>query len=217
MGRFLVRLFRLALGLVLFAFGIVFTLKANIGYSPWEILHSGITRQTGVSIGMVSVIVGTLIGIAVWTKGEKFGLGSILNMVVIGILVDLILASDLIPLSHSLGGGALLMLIGLYIIALGSYYYIDAGFGAGPRDGLMLLLTRVTKLPIGLVRGSIEFAAAFLGWLMGGMVGLGTIIAVVGSGFCVQTTFKLLRFNTERVQHETLQETFRHLQALRSK
>jgi len=81
----------------------------------------------------------------------------------------------------------------------------------------MLLLTRVTKLPIGLVRGSIEFAAAFLGWLMGGMVGLGTIIAVVGSGFCVQTTFKLLRFNTERVQHETLQETFRHLQALRSK
>ncbi|MCL2497908.1 MAG: hypothetical protein FWF06_04755, partial [Symbiobacteriaceae bacterium] len=91
------RLAYLIIGLVIFSFGIVLTLQAHIGYSPWDILHSGISLTSGISIGLVSTIVGVLIGSVVWFSGEEFGIGSILNMVMVGLLMDLFLATNLIP------------------------------------------------------------------------------------------------------------------------
>ena len=205
------RFVSLFFGLTLFALGIVLTLNAKIGYSPWEILHSGLSVLSGISIGMVSSIVGLAIGVIIWIRGEKFGIGSILNMVGIGLIMDLFLALGFIPVAHTLPSSILMLVAGLYTIALGSFFYIAAGFGAGPRDGLMLILTRVTHVPIGVVRSLIEFTAAFIGWLLGGMVGLGTVISVLAGGFCVQTTFKLFRFEPDKVTHETLQETIAHL------
>ena len=207
MKQFWLRFLKLNIGLVLFALGIVLTLQANIGYSPWEIFHSGISRVTGISIGMVSIIVGVIIAVAAIIGGEKFGLGSILNMFIIGYLIDLLLDSNIIPVADNLLYGTFLMVLGLYIIAVGSYFYIGAGFGAGPRDSLMISINKKTNLPIGLVRGLIEASAAVVGWLLGGMVGIGTIIGAFGIGICVQTTFKLLRFDAAVVTHETLAET----------
>lgn len=161
MKQFYIRLLRLLWGLFLYAFGIVVTLNAHIGYAPWEVFHVGIAKTTGISIGIASILAGVIIGIIAVLLGEKLGLGTILNMILIGIFLDLILEFHIIPIANNFIFGTIMMIIGLFIIALASYFYIGAAFGAGPRDSLMVALTRKTRLPIGVCRGTIEFLAVF--------------------------------------------------------
>ena len=194
-------------GLILYALGIVITIKANIGYAPWDIFHVGVANTVGLSIGTISILTGFFIVIIVTLLGEKLGLGTIANMLLIGLFMDLFI--NIIPTGNSMVIGIPMLIAGLFVISLGSYFYIKSAFGAGPRDGLMVALTRKTKIPIGICRCIIEFFATLGGWLLGGMVGIGTVVAVIGIGFCIQTTFKLLRFNVTAVQHETLRDTFR--------
>jgi uncharacterized membrane protein YczE len=103
------------------------------------------------------------------------------------------------------------MIAGLFVISLGTYFYMGSGFGAGPRDGLMVVLERKTGLPVGLCRAIIESLAVLLGWLMGGPVGLGTVIAAFGIGLCVQVTFSLFKFQATEIRHETFRETLEKL------
>lgn len=211
MKQFYLRLLRLICGLILYALGIVVTLNANIGYAPWEVFHVGFSKTTGISLGTASIIVGAIILILTILLGEKVGLGTILNMVLIGVFLDVILGLHIIPSTHNFAIGILMLIAGLFIIALASYFYIGSAFGAGPRDSLMVALTRKTKLPVGVCRGTIELLAVFAGWRLGGMFGIGTIISAFAIGFCVQITFKLLRFDTTKIQHETLGLTYKNL------
>ncbi len=211
MKQFYIRLLRLFCGLFLYAVGIVVTLNANIGYAPWEVFHVGFSKTTGISLGTASIIVGAIILILTILLGEKVGLGTILNMVLIGVFLDVILGLHIIPSTHNFAIGILMLIAGLFIIALASYFYIGSAFGAGPRDSLMVALTRKTRLPVGVCRGTIELLAVFAGWRLGGMFGIGTIISAFAIGFCVQTTFKLLRFDTTKIQHETLGLTYKNL------
>lgn len=211
-GRgFGLRLARLLLGLFLYALGIAVTMRAQIGYAPWEVFHAGVGKAVGMSIGNVSIVAGILIGLLAWFLGEKLGLGTLLNMVLIGVFLDWLLALPLLPTASGWGTGIPLLVAGLYIIALASYFYIGSGFGAGPRDSLMVALKRRTGLPIGTCRIVIELAAVAVGWLLGGMVGIGTVISAVAIGFCVQTTFKALRFEATAVTHESLGVSLRAL------
>ncbi len=211
MKPFLYRFFRLLLGLFLYALGIVITLNAQIGYAPWEVFHVGLAKSTGMSIGMASIIAGIVIGILSLFLGEKLGLGTLLNMVLIGVFLDFILKSQWIPMANGFFVGVLMLILGLFVISLASYFYIGSGFGAGPRDSLMVALTRKTKLPVGLCRGIIELLAVLAGWQLGGLFGIGTLISALGIGFCVQITFKCLHFDTTTVKHETLSATYHHL------
>ena len=211
MKQFLIRLLRLISGLFLYALGIVVTLKAHVGYAPWEVFHVGLANTMGMSIGTASILTGLVIGLLTILLGEKLGLGTILNMVLIGIFLDIILEFKMIPVINNFVLGIIMLLAGLFIISLASYFYIGSGFGAGPRDSLMVALTRKTGLPIGLCRGIIEIAAVLVGWRLGGMVGIGTIISAFIIGFCIQTTFKLLNFDAKEVKHESLDETFKML------
>lgn len=152
-----------------------------------------------------------VIGIISIVLGEKLGLGTILNMVLIGLFLDMIMAFHIIPVLNNIPLGIIMLVAGLFIIALASYFYIGSAFGAGPRDSLMVALTRKTGLPIGVCRGTIELIAALVGWILGGMLGIGTFISAMAIGFCVQTTFKLLKFDATMVNHETLDLTFKLL------
>jgi len=209
MKVFYLRLLKLLFGLFLYALGIVITLKASIGYAPWEVFHVGLAKTTGISIGNASIAAGLVIGIAAVLLGEKLGLGTILNMILIGIFLDIILEFNFIPSAAGLLQGLPMLIAGLFIISLASYFYIGSGFGAGPRDSLMVALTRKTKLPVGLCRGTIEILAVLVGWRLGGLVGIGTLISAFAIGFCIQTTFRLLKFDATRVRHETLDATFK--------
>jgi uncharacterized membrane protein YczE len=209
MKSFLARLVSMVFGLMLYALGIVVTIKANIGYAPWDVLHVGISKTIGLSIGTVSILTGFFLLIIVALLGEKLGLGTIANMVLIGLFIDMFLFIDVIPTGTTMVVGIPMLIAGLFIIAFGSFFYIRSAFGAGPRDSLMVALTRKTKIPVGICRCIIEFFATLGGWFLGGMVGIGTIISVIAIGFCIQITFKLTRFNVTAVQHESLRDTFR--------
>ena len=138
---------------------------------------------------------------------ERIGLGTIANMILVGAFIDLLLFWGIVPVADGFLPGLVMMVIGLYIISLASYFYIGSGFGAGPRDSLMVALARRTKLPVGVCRSTIEIAFALIGWFLGGPIGAGTIISGLLVGFCIQTTFKLLKFDPKSVKHEPLRKT----------
>ena len=209
MVKFSKRFIRLIFGLFLYALGIVMTINANIGYAPWDVFHVGLANSVGLSIGVASILTGVVIVFISWLLGEKLGLGTILNMLLIGVFLDMIMALKVIPKLDHVVLGIFMMIGGLFVIALASYFYIGAAFGAGPRDSLMVALTRKTGLSVGICRGSIELMAVVIGWRMGGKLGLGTILSALAIGFCVQMTFKWLKFDATSVRHETLDKTFR--------
>lgn len=209
MIKFTKRFIRLIFGLFLYALGIVMTINANIGYAPWDVFHVGLANSIGLSIGLASILTGVVIVLISWLLGEKLGLGTILNMLLIGVFLDMIMALKVIPKLDHVVLGIFMMIGGLFVIALASYFYIGAAFGAGPRDSLMVALTRKTGLSVGICRGSIELMAVIIGWQLGGKLGLGTVLSALAIGFCVQMTFKWLKFDPRSVKHETLDKTFR--------
>lgn len=211
MRKLLLRFAKLIFGLLLYAAGIALTIKANIGYGPWEVFHFGLAKTVGLTIGIAGIVVGLAIIVIIVLMGEKIGIGTILNMLLIGLFLDAILLSGILPTIQNTYIGMLVLIAGLYTISIGSYFYISSGFCAGPRDGLMVSLTRRTGLPIGVIRSIIELAAIGVGWLLGGMVGLGTVLYGLAIGFCVQSTFRLLRFNPAVVRHLTVAETFKEI------
>lgn len=209
MKQFYTRILRLIGGLFLYALGIVITINANIGYAPWDVFHVGLSKTVGISIGTASIITGITIGAIALLFKEKLGLGTILNMILIGLFMDMIMKIHIIPVMNNVFFGIIMMIVGLFVIALASYCYIGSAFGAGPRDSLMVILTRKTGLPVGVCRGTIELLAVLVGWRFGGMIGMGTIISAFVIGFCVQAVFKLLKFDATEVKHETFDETFK--------
>lgn len=214
MNNFFRRFLYLLIGLFLYALGIVITMKANLGFAPWEVFHWGIGKTIGMTIGNVSILTGLLICVIVILMGEKLGLGTILNMILIGVFIDLLISLNLIPQVNGLISGAAMMIAGLFIISFGSYFYISSGFGAGPRDSLMVAIKRKTKLPVGLCRGMLEISVVLTGWMLGGPVGIGTMLAAFGISFCIQIVFSLMKFEATSVQHETLDMTQRNFKAL---
>ena len=217
MGCFLRRLSSLILGLFLYAVGIVLCVQANIGCAPWDVLHMGLSYKLGITMGQISILVGAVICLAVYLLHEKLGVGTLLNMLLIGVFMDLIFALKIIPMIHYLWVGILVMIAGLFVIALGSYFYIGSGFGAGPRDSLMVSLQRRTNWPVGACRALIEGTVLLLGYILGGQVGVGTIIAVFGIGFCIQIVFYLLKFDPAKMNHETVSDTWSRLKKQISK
>jgi len=205
----------LVVGTVLFAVGIVLTIKANVGYAPWEVFHVGFALTTGISIGVASIVAGIVIVVFVTISGEKIGLGTIVSMVLTGIIIDLIILSDVIPVATNIAVGITMLVFGLFILSVGTYFYIKSAFGAGPRDNLMVVLNRKTRFPIGVCRGLVELSVTIIGWFLGGMVGIGTLISVVAVGFCIQITFKIFKFNAAEVEHETIIQTFRTMRGHR--
>jgi len=211
MKQFYLRFLRLLWGLFLYALGIVLTLNAQIGYAPWDVLHVGVAKTTGISIGTASILIGLLIGLIAILLGEKLGLGTILNMVLIGVFLDLILKLQILPEASGFLWGLIMLIGGLFIIAIATYFYIGSAFGAGPRDSLMVALTRRTKMPVGVCRGIIELSAVLVGWKLGGLLGIGTVISAFAMGFCIQIVFHLFKFDSTKVEHETLDRTYRML------
>jgi len=160
------------------------------------------------SIGVASIVAGVVIVVIVTICGEKIGLGTIGSMVLTGVFIDLIFTLNIIPLAVNLTVGIVMLVTGLFIISVGTCFYMKSAFGAGPRDNLMVVLNRKTKLPVGICRSIVELSVTLAGWMLGGMVGIGTVISIIAIGFCIQITFAIFKFNPAAVEHETLKQTF---------
>ena len=174
------RLPRLIFGLVLFGIGVAIMVVANLGLSPWEVLHQGISFRTGISIGTVAIITGVAVLLLWIPLHERIGIGTVLNVLIIGPVVDLSLwllpeTVDAMWLRWALMAG------GTLLIAIGSGLYIGAGLGPGPRDGLMTGLAN-KGLNVAVARIGIEIAVLAVGYFLGGTVGIGTLVFAFGVG-----------------------------------
>ena len=193
--RYLSRLLVLIFGLFLYALGIVLTYRSGVGLDPWDVLHQGISRHTPLSFGTANIVVGASLIILSLLLKVYPGVGTLLNMILIGGFVDLLLRFNLVP---DLGNVPLIVrflldVLGVVVIGLGTAFYIAPHMGAGPRDGLMLRLQTLTKWRIALVRASIELTVLLIGFLLGGTVGIGTLIFAFGIGPSVEMSFHLLK------------------------
>lgn len=210
MKKMIPRILRVLLGLFLYAMGTYLGIQANVGLGAWEAFGTGVSAHTGISYGNVTILTGLIIlGLDV-LLGEKIGLATILNTLLIGTFVDVLNGLDLVPKLTGFVPGVLLLLGGQVLICLGVYCYVGVGYGAGPRDSLMIALgKRMPRVPIGVVRGVVEGSALLAGWMLGAKVGIGTVISVFGISFLMQGTFKLLHFDVKAVRHESAVQTLR--------
>jgi uncharacterized protein len=193
------RLVILVAGLYCFAFGIMLTLKSDLGLGPWHVFHQGVSRHTGLSFGTASIVVGFGVLLLSWLLGVRPGVGTVSNMVLVGLFIDLIEWSGLLP---SFAGSPwpvrlAVNVLGVAVVGFGSALYIKASLGAGPRDSLMLALARRLRGRVVLVRGALELAVLIVGYLLGGTAGLGTVIFALGIGPAVGVAFRLLRVRVE--------------------
>lgn len=184
------RLPRLLVGIVLLALGIALMLAARLGLSPYDVLHQGLSEVTGISFGLVVVLLGLVILLLWIPLGQRPGLGTVVNTLTVGFLVDAFI--DWLPEPEGLGPRWVFLLAGIVVIALGVGLYIGAGLGPGPRDGLMTGIAAKGH-PLWLVRTLLELTALVAGWLLGGDVGVGTVLFAFGIGPLGH--FFLLRFH----------------------
>jgi uncharacterized membrane protein YczE len=194
---------RLVAGLWLFAAGIVLALRSGLGVSPWDVFHDGIRQVTPLSFGVATILVGVLLLVVTASLGVRPGPGTLANMVLIGVFVDLLLAAGVPPdlEAHDLSVRLSALAAGVVLVAVGSALYIGAGLGAGPRDSLMLAISGRTRWRVGLVRTLIETAVLAAGILLGGSAGIGTVLFAFGIGPAVEGAFRLLRIEVQDQSH----------------
>ena len=204
------KIFQAALGLFIFSFGLAMTIQANVGLGPWECLSMGTTKHIPLSYGIVHTIISVCILLADIALKEKIGFATLLDTFLVGNFVEFFLWLGIIPLNHGLVTGALMFIPSVFIMACGQCFYMAAGQGCGPRDTLLLALgKRMPRVPIGVVQTGILGTALLLGFLMGGPVGLGTVLFVFGSGFALQTVTRLAHFEPRKVVHQNLMQACR--------
>jgi uncharacterized protein len=178
------RLARLLVGLVLFGAGDALIIRSALGNSPWTVFAEGLAVQTPLSIGVAGMVIGAAI-LLIWLPLRvRPGLGTVLNVVVIGAAIDGTLL--LLGPVEALWSRVLLLLAGTALVGLGSGLYLGTRMGPGPRDGLMTGLHRAIGRPIALIRGGIEVSALTVGFLLGGTLGVGTVAFAVLIGPAVQ-------------------------------
>lgn len=177
------RVAQLLVGLVLFGVSIAFTVEATLGASPWTVFHEGFADQTGLSFGTGVSLIGVILIGALWLLREPLGLGTILNVAIIGPIADLTLWA--IPDLTSLWIRIALLAAAPAVLGFGSSLYLGAGVGPGPRDGIMTALSR-RGIETWKARTAIELAALAVGIVLGGRAGLGTIWMAISIGPCVQ-------------------------------
>ena len=205
------RLLWLVAGMVVSAVGITLMLQANIGLEPWSVLQQGMAQAFGISYGTASTIVGAAAILAAVLCGESFGFGTVLNIILCAVFIDALLWLDWIPLMTGLLPGIVMLLAGLELLVLGTWMYMKSALGAGPRDALMVALARRTGRSVGLCRASVEIIVIIAGFLLGGQVGIGTVISAVGLGSLFNINFHLLHFRAAELHQENVAETLRLL------
>jgi uncharacterized membrane protein YczE len=190
------RLAQLYAGLALYGASAAMLVLAGLGLDPWDVLHQGLSRSLGLGVGTWAIIVGALVLALWWPLRQRPGFGTISNVVVVGLVMDVVLA--LVAPPHALAARASLLVGGILLNGVATGAYIGAGLGPGTRDGLTTgLAARCHSLR--LVRSSIELVVLAIGWLLGGTVGIGTVLYALAIGPLVHLTMPALALR-ERVR-----------------
>ncbi len=175
--------FFLCFGLVLFGLGEGLLIVSFTGASPWSVLAQGISLNVNLSIGSITLFISIAVLILWIPLGQKPGMGTIFNALIIALMIDLCIKFVPTPITyfHQL----ILAVVSVITVGIGGAIYLVSNLGAGPRDGLMIGLQKITNLPIAFVRASLEITVVSVGWYLGGTVGIGTLLFAFGIGPCV--------------------------------
>jgi uncharacterized membrane protein YczE len=188
------RLPQLLLGLTLYAVSMAMQIRSGLGLNPWDVLHEGLTRQTPLSFGVITGITGVIVLLLWIPLRQRPGIGTVANVVVIAAVVDVALA--LLPAPDALAARIALLVGGVVLNGVATAAYVGARLGPGPRDGLMTGLSARTGRSVRLVRTCIEVAVLGCGWLLGGTVGIGTVLYALAIGPLTQAFLPLFAVRT---------------------
>ena len=175
--------FFLCFGLTLFGLGEGLLIVSFTGASPWSVLAQGISMNINLSIGTITFLISIGVLILWIPLGQKPGMGTIFNALIIALMIDLCI--KFVPTPSNYIYQIILAVASVIIVGIGGAIYLVSNLGAGPRDGLMIGLQKITNLPISLVRGTLEITVVSVGWYLGGTVGAGTLLFAFGIGPCV--------------------------------
>lgn len=203
---------KIVLGLLVFSLGVHMTIYANIGLAPWDCLGMGIANHTpfnyGISMTMIAV---TVLLIDIVMK-ERIGFGTVIDAFLTGNFIQLFNTINPLPENGNMWLGIGIMLVGFVFMALGMWIYMSAEQCCGPRDALLVALgKRLPKIPIGIVEVLMWSVVLLVGWLLGGQVGIGTLISTFGAGLVMQLVYNIIRFEPRELEHRGLIETVKIL------
>jgi uncharacterized membrane protein YczE len=193
------RIPRLIVGLLMCGTGVAWMINADLGLAPWDVLHQGISNRTDIAIGTVAIIVGFVVLLMWLPLKERYGIGTLCNVILIGLTIDIWLA--VLPEHPPMAVRVAFLLVGTFLFGPGSGFYIGVGLGAGPRDGLMTALA-ARGYSVRVVRTVIELAVLIIGFALGGTVGLGTLLFALTIGPNVH--FWLHRLSLDYPEPETV-------------
>lgn len=181
-------------GLFCYGLAVALVVRGGLGLGSWDVFHQGVSLHTPLSLGQAGQVTGLVIILLSLFMGVKPGIGTLANMYFIGFWIDVLLGSGIIPDAAKLGGLPVQLLwvgLGIFIVGLGSGMYIKAGFGAGPRDSFMLALVKRTGWRVAICRAIMEITVCTAGWLLGGSIGIATLLIAFGIGPSVELGFKI--------------------------
>ncbi|MBP5533231.1 MAG: hypothetical protein J6X68_04625 [Lachnospiraceae bacterium] len=203
---------RIVLGLLVFSFGVHLTIFANIGLAPWDCLGMGISYHTPLNYGLsMTVIAITVLIIDILLK-EKIGYGTLIDALLTGNFVQLFNSLNPLPLNTNVWLGIAIMVAGFIFMALGMAIYMKSEQCCGPRDALLVGLgKRMPRIPIGVVEVALWAVVLLIGWLLGGPVGIGTLISTFGAGLVMQLVYSLMHFEPRKLKHRGILEITKEL------
>ncbi|MCR4672632.1 MAG: hypothetical protein K5637_05280 [Lachnospiraceae bacterium] len=199
-----------AVSLFINGLGVYLTIHAGLGAAPWDVLHLGISNSTGISYGNASVMISFAVLLIDILLREQIGISMVIDAIVVGKSVDFFNYINIVPVPGTLAGRLGMILIGIVICSYTQYLYMCASLGCGPRDTLLVGLKRHTKvLPIGAVSIILMSAVTLTGYLLGGPVGIGTLVCAFCTGPIMQTAFRSVHFDATRIRHQNIRESIR--------
>lgn len=182
--RYVLQLLWFYLGLAVTVVGFALIIRPGLGAAPWDIFHLGLSQRTGVALMFIVQGTGAAVIALNLLLGIKPSVGMVLNMLCVGPILQWLLRT--VPVPEALPLRWLMLLVGILIAGIGTALYVSADIGSGPRDGMMIGLTRKLGRPVGLIKNVIDIAVAAAGWWLGGPLGLGTVVVALGLGPAVQ-------------------------------
>lgn len=205
-----------AVSLFVNGFGVYLTIQANIGAGPWDVLNLGLSKSLGILYGTGSIAVSFTILIIDILLKEPIGIAMFIDAIVVGKAVDFFNWINIVPARGSLWTGIPVMITGLFIMAYTQFTYMASALGCGPRDTLLVgLAKRAGRIPIGAVSIALLSLATLTGWLLGGPVGIGTLICAFCTGPIMQLAFRTVNFDATAVKHQRLIDSLRVIRKIR--
>ena len=203
---------RILIGLLIYSFGVYLTIYANICLAPWDCLGMGIAKHTPLTYGGVMVLIGVTAILIQLLMKERIGFATVFDALLTGNLVQWFLSGSSHLRSQSIWLNVAFMLAGFLLISVGTWVYMRAEMGCGPKDGLLIAIgKRLPNVPIGVVEILLWAVVTVFGWLLGGTVGIGTVISTFGAGGIMHLFYSVVHFEPRKLKHRSLTETVKLL------